>query len=70
MFSSVVDPQLTPPDVIGEPNVKPRFQVVGPEGHNVAMPFIPKKPSLPVKKLGDVFWTEDVEILWRDRRWM
>ena len=70
MHSSRVDPSLRPPNVEGEPNPKKQFEVVGPEGHTLPMPFIPETPQKPKPKKGDVFWTENVEILWQNRRFL
>ena len=70
MIESPVNPELHSSNVIGEPNPDPQFKVVGPKEHTLAQPFIPQTPKPPKKQYGDPFWTNDVEVLWRDRRWI
>lgn len=69
MYSSAVDPELHPKNVQGEPDPKPRFEVVGPKEQTLPLPFIPETPKKPVKQYGDQFWTDNVEILWSGKRW-
>lgn len=70
MYSGRVDTNLRPPNVEGEPNPKPQFEVVGPKTQSLPIPFIPEQPSVPSKQNGDVFWKDDVTVLWKNKRYI
>lgn len=70
MYASAVDPDVTTKDIVNTPPPREKYEIEGPKEMTLPLPFVPEIPETPHKSKGDDFWVNNIEILWKDNRWL